>query len=261
MNGRRAIVGLSLLCALAFCAVAAPGASAKGTTAFTCVKEGGSLDFSDAHCGTKVAKGTGEFGHEEIPANTETQFELTNEKVKNNTTEHEPSVLIGIISGIEVRVECTIVSGTGTLTNNTVGEAMRTSGDVTIKHSECTVPKPTTGGGEEKCQVKEVVYDAHFETAESGEEMWIEFTPKNGKEFGVLTLENHAPNKCSIAGSYGISGTFKGTMGGTPKGVGATLHFSAEGGSLKWGSWSYTLAGAITPRMASGGNPIAFTTL
>ena len=82
MIGRRATVGLSLLCALAFCAFAAQSASAAkavNTTAFTCV-EGATKDFSDAHCDTKVTAGTGQYGHVVIPQGT------TTEVVGENTT-------------------------------------------------------------------------------------------------------------------------------------------------------------------------------
>jgi hypothetical protein len=65
MSGRKAIVGLSLLCALVFCAFGAATASAAGgSTAFTCVKGAASADFEDEHC--DKGKVGGGFGHVEI---------------------------------------------------------------------------------------------------------------------------------------------------------------------------------------------------
>lgn len=56
-----------------FSAIAAQSAMAiTGTTAFTCVSNGGAKDFKDAHCKEAVAAGTGSFGHVGI-AETRTQ--------------------------------------------------------------------------------------------------------------------------------------------------------------------------------------------
>jgi hypothetical protein len=56
MTGRRAIIGLSLICALAFAAFGAANASALGTTQFTC-KPGTGAGFSEAHCTSAVPSG------------------------------------------------------------------------------------------------------------------------------------------------------------------------------------------------------------
>src|SRR5262245_34707505 len=87
---RRSAVGLSLICALVFCALAAQGASAaegKNTTAYECVKGGGSKDFSDAHCDNNVGAGKGEYGHVVLPLNEKITLSITNEKTKNETKE------------------------------------------------------------------------------------------------------------------------------------------------------------------------------
>jgi hypothetical protein len=75
----------SLVSALMFCALAAQGASAaeaKNTTAVTCVKNGGLLDFKDAHCDETVEPGTGEFGHVELTNTVEgtTEIHITTKK-------------------------------------------------------------------------------------------------------------------------------------------------------------------------------------
>jgi hypothetical protein len=50
MGGRRAIVGLFLLCAPVFSAMIAQAVSATGTTGYKCEKTGAGGGFTDAHC-------------------------------------------------------------------------------------------------------------------------------------------------------------------------------------------------------------------
>ncbi len=263
MNGRRSIVGLSLLCALALCAFAASSASAAGTTAFACepkTGEKGSVGFSDEHC-DKAAVDTGvKFVHKAIAPNSPTEIELTNEKTKGETKEAEPSVLTGPLGGIEVlEISCKKVGGTGTLTNEESG-AMQAVGNLAIEHSECTAAKPTNGSGIELCKVKSpIVYTANFKTYGNEAEMGLELTPKSGGTFGTFTLENNGANKCPVTGVIGISGSFELTPGGTANGIGATQHFYTGKNNLRWGGNAYSLTGAITLRM-KGGNPITFTT-
>lgn len=250
MIGRRAVIGLSLLCALAFCAFAAPGASAKGTTAFTCAKvEPKTGKFADAHCDTGSSEG--EFEHQAITAEN-TELELSNAKTKKETTEAEPSVLSGKLLSAEVRVECKTVEGTGSLTNGVSEGTMRTTGTMVIKHSACTVTSPN------KCKVKEpITYNSKFTTYQNATEMGLAMTPASGTEFGSFTLEGA---ECPIKQTFGISGSFELTPGGTAEGKGATLWSDSKKGNLKWGASAYELTGPITLRMKGGGNPIVFTT-
>src|SRR5689334_16146452 len=79
---RRSAVGLSLICALVFCALSAQSASAaegKNTTAFECVKGGGAKDFSDAHCDNNVGAGKGEYGHVVLTLNEKVSISISNE--------------------------------------------------------------------------------------------------------------------------------------------------------------------------------------
>jgi hypothetical protein len=255
MIGRRAIVGLSLLCALLFCAFAASSASAVGTTAVTCVetkvKEG---DFTDAHCGNQVKTGEGLFAHAAIEVGTITKISLSNEKTAESTKAAQPFDFAGTLSGVKVEFSCTTVKGAGTLTNEEPeAKVMRTTGDAVIEASKCTVKQPA------KCTVKEpFTWDTHFKTYEKGTEMGIEFTPKNGKQFGSWEMQG---SECALKGTaFAIEGSFKGTLGGTTEGKGATWGFTAAStAGLKWGGNPYTLVGSVTPRMTEG-NPITFTT-
>lgn len=253
MNGRRAIAGLSLLCALFLCAFAVPSASASGTTAVTCVeKEGG--DFKDAHCGEQVKAGEGKFAHSAIPNGVSTIISLTNEKTLNSTKEAQPFVFVGTLSLVKVEFSCSTAKGAGTIINEEpkAGQ-MKVSGNVVIEASKCTVTKPAN------CTVREpFTWDTHFEGYENGSEMGVEFTPKNKEQFGFWELQGA---ECSLKGkSFAIEGSFKGTVGGTTEGKGATWGFTAASTTgLKWGGNPYSLTGSVTPTM-EGGNPITFTT-
>lgn len=253
MIGRSATIGLLMLSVPIFCALAASSASAAGTTAVTCVaKEGG--DFKDAHCGEQVKAGEGKFAHTAIKPGIETQISLSNEKTGSGTTSAQPLVFTGTLAGVKVEFTCTTVSGTGTLVNGEPKEkVMEASGNAVLEATKCTVAKPA------KCTVKEpFAWDTHFKTYENGAEMGLEFTPKNEKQFGFWEMLG---SECSLKGvSIAIEGSFKGTVGGTTEGKGATIGFTpASTAGLKWGGSPYTLTGSVTPQMKEG-DPIAFTT-
>jgi len=254
MIGRKAVIGLSLLCALLICAFAAPSASA-GTTAFTCVetkaKEG---DFTDAHCGNQVKAGEGSYAHVTIKPNEETQISLTNEKTASETKAAQPFNFSGTLFGATIEFSCRTVSGSGTLTNEETKEkVMQTTGNAIIQATKCTVTKPA------KCTVGEpFTWDTHFKTYEKEAEMGIEFTPKNGEQFGFWELLG---SECTLKGmKTAIEGSFKGTIGGSAKGKGATIGLTeASTAGLTWGGKPYVLTGSMTPSMKEG-NPITFTT-
>lgn len=256
MTGHRAMAGLSLLCALAFCAFAAPGASAEGTTAFTCVKNQGKLDFKDAHCTESTEPNQGLHGHLGIANDQLTEIELSNANTASNTTGAEPSLLAGELAGIKktIQISCKTIKGTGSLTNKEEKGTMLASGSVTIEHSECAVTKPSG------CIVKEpIVYEADFKTYGNEIEMGLEFTGKKAGEFGTVTYKNKGAEKCFFnEKTFGISGAFKGRPGNAPQGKGTTLWFD-EGETLKFHGGLGELTGAMRWNMKNG-NPIAFTT-
>ncbi len=250
MTRRREKVGLSLLCALAFCAFAAQSASAVGTTAFTCAPASKGAEFSDEHCDTS---GSGEgFVHASINAGEKTEVSITNEKTAEGTKAAQPFILSGVLGGIKVKIECKAVTGQGTLTNEEVEKSMQAVGTALIETSKCTIDQP-------KCTVKEpITWDAQFKTYGNETAMGIEFTPTTGKTvFGSWTLTGP---ECAIKNTFTISGSFQATPGGTSQGKGATLTITEETSkNLKWGTAPYTLTGAITLRMKDG-NPIVFKT-
>jgi hypothetical protein len=216
---RRAVAGLSLLCAFAFCAFSAPSAFAAGTTVFECKSTTEGATFTDAHCDVpKEPAGGAGFIHKEVAPGTVTEIESNNEKTASATTASTPAILESEALGVKVKIECKKTATTGTLTNN-AGPPMNASGSATVKYTEC---KELLQG----CTVAEpITVNAKAETKIiAAEEMGVEFKPATGTTFVTITLSN-----CSnflVNGSHEVTGTAIGTPGGTPNGRGATLTFT-----------------------------------
>jgi triacylglycerol lipase len=264
MIGSRSAICLSLLCALLFCAFAAAGASANGTTAFTCSSGAGVKDFTDAHCDTGTTEGA--FGHIEIEAGQETEVETTNAKTKSETKESTPAILKGTIAGVATEISCTTVSGSAKDTNKEISSVMQNEGTgVAIKVSGCTVVKPTKG-----CKVKEPIEltgtSITVENLGGKGEMGIEFKPKEGKKLSEVTFEGA---ECVVKGQVvALEGTMVATGGrGSSEAVtstGATLLFTAAmtKETLKFAGNAAELSSTITVSMKEAeGKPITFTTV
>ncbi len=264
---KRSAVGLSLICALFICALAAQGASAaegKNTTAFTCVEGGGEKDFSDAHCDKKVTAGTGKFGHVAIKVGEATPIVVTNAGTKNETKEAAPIIQRGTILGVKSEIECKTLSGEGSLTNEEPSAKVhRVRGSITANFTSCTVKKPALG-----CKVKEPIsVSSSVEGVEGlgagGNEMGLEFKP-TGAHFATLTLEG-----CIVAGTFNVDGTAiaTGTPAPTEKFTGATSIFTAAmtKETLKLAGNAAEIESSATVRMAPVNgvqqNPISLTTV
>ena len=267
MIGRRAAVGLSLLCALLFCAFAAQSASAapaKNTTVFTCVEGGGEKDFSDAHCDNKVKAGEGKFGHVAIKTGEATKIVVTNAKTKNATTESTNAVQKGTIAGIKSEIVCKTVSGEGTLTNEEPeAKVHRIKGSIVAKFSSCTVVKPALG-----CKVKEPIeVSSNIESVEGlgagKNEMGLEFKP-TGEHFAQIVIEG-----CILKGTFNVDGTAiaTGTPPATEKWSGATSIFTnaMTKETLKLAGNPAEISSSTTVRRApvegKEQNPISLTTV
>jgi hypothetical protein len=262
MIGRKALTGLSLLCALVFCAFAAPSAFAatSGTTAVTCVPEGGAKDYSDAHCDNTAAggPGTGGFGHVALAANP-------TEKVIGTSLEN--SVLRTTAGGLETEIVCTGHDSTFTIENSLKEEEHKiTVKEFKITYTGCTVPKPA---GQE-CKLRGLPDEAGSEMITTnalkgesviGPPMGIKFQPVAGETFATLVLSG-----CKTAGlnkNYEVTGTATSEPSGTdsPKSAGATLivNIPKEAGStLKVAGQVAGLKSSDTVEMEEG-NPIATT--
>ena len=268
MIGRKTTVGLSLLCALLFSAIAVQSASAAkaiNTTAFTCVENAGAKDFKDAHCDEKVAEGTGKFGHVAIKNDETTEIDVT------NTTN---AVLKGKAFGAASEITCTKVASEAkkSFIHNVEHAATKqhtVTGTVIVRYTECSVQKPL------KCDVKEpIVVEAEFEGVEGLESggkkdtMGVQFKAKAGKPFAAITYVNNGAEACALNGkTVNVTGSAIGT--GTPepskanKHAGATINFEHEKitatKELLLGGEAAGFQNQATVKM-TGGNPIALTT-
>jgi hypothetical protein len=277
MNGRRAVIGLSLLCALLFSAFAAQSASATvGTTAFTCA-EGGNKDFADAHCDEAVEPGKGKFGHVEI-GEEETSIELNNEKTTNSTTEAKHAIFKTTSGGIAIEITCQFAKGTGSIKNIAKGPdggmAVEGFGGSSVTFSFCKMPKPINGAKEELCKVKwpitttgTSITRVNQTTGEIKNTMDVEFKPKEGSTFVELTFENLPGKVCFLNGKkVAVTGTAMATGARGPSNSvnssGATLLFTTAmtKETLKFGAAAAEFEASLTMTMFASFNPITLTT-
>jgi hypothetical protein len=252
MIGRKAIVGLALLCSLAFCALAAQGAAAAGhgQTAFTCAKVIGGADHTDAHCDNT---GPGEWGH--VAFTGPTKITLTNEATAEKTTAAQPAHLfVSELHGVkEVEVNCTTVSGTGEAENSEAEGIMKASGSGTIEFTGCTANHSCT------VTVKATPVKAELvEGLSPGEGMGLKFVPKTGTQFTTLTFTGSA---CPLKafGAIPVEGSTIGTAHNEPQGEGATVYFGTMN-SLTIGGQTPVFEGIATLRGPSG-NALVSTTI
>jgi hypothetical protein len=250
MIGRKAVIGLSLLCALAFTAFAAPSAQA-GTTMFTCVKGGGAQEFTEAHCAKNGHDDKNKYGHVGFAGTT--KWVSTNKKTANTTVDHTTAILKGTLAGATAEISCTKVDGHGSLTNEEVGGKMRVQGTAVGTYSECTVTKPTKG-----CTVKQpIIFESNVSTVEEGATMGLRFTgSKAGEIFTEIFYENKGAEKCSLLNG-GKPFPTSGSMVATDKG--ATLEFTAAHSKLLWGGKTVTYT-AVDTVTSEAGTPLSMTT-
>ncbi len=247
MNGRRAIIGLLLLCALVFCAVGASGASAKGITGFECVKGGEGPKFKDADC--DITNAGGEWGHKEFTV-IFVDTKKISEKYKLNTT----------LLTLATEVNCTEQTTEGSVENK-AGPPMKAEGTATITFNSCTVNKPA------KCVVKQpIIAKTAVKTVfvnEAKEEYGLEYSP-TGASFTELTFENKGAEKCGIANggkAFPVKGSLIGTGSG-PTMAGGIQRFKAAEASMQKltvGGEPATLEGETTLTNVATGNAISFT--
>lgn len=205
MTGRKSIVGLCMLCALVFSAFAAQSASAAGTTAFTCVevapKAGVTAGFKTTDC--KEATEVGENVHSEHKEiTTKTNLSGTGGITK----------LHSVISGVEVELEATSVSGSGSMENALAGGVMEAKGTGTITYEGVTAIKPAGIGCKvfenEALTVEKMVSTKELKAA-TVEEKALKFEPAGATPFAEFWISG-----CSITalnGKYTVTGSVKST--------------------------------------------------
>ncbi|MGV1048661.1 MAG: hypothetical protein ACOYD4_09095 [Solirubrobacterales bacterium] len=213
MTGRRAIVGLCMLCALALSAMAAPGATAasNGTTGFTCKEvAAGTGHFKGAHCKAADA-GTGagaNWDHVAIPENTTTEALISSEGTGGLVT---PAKLKTTIAGTVIELVAAKTRGEGWGTNAKDpttgehyghGEGINTYSEVTESKLGCEVVG--LPGGKGVIQTKQLVGTTKGQ-GDSGK-----LTPKEGTAFAEFELKG-----CAVAGTYKVVGSIKCIPDGT----------------------------------------------
>jgi hypothetical protein len=217
MTGRKALLGLCMLCALMVSAVAAQSAMAvSGTTWFTCVKDAPSGTLFGAHC---LSEGLPkEFKHVEVPQDQTTELSITNSNTGNSTTVAVPATLKETIAGVELEIQATGVTGTGSGANKkdaTTGEHY-ISGTVFFETTGVTVTKPAGKGCKvftddpvTKAKGAEGQTDVHLDFTTLGQGDSINFTPAASTEGGNwATYYVECTTKVpAIEGTFPITGS------------------------------------------------------
>jgi hypothetical protein len=220
MNGRRAIVGLCMLCALMVSAFAAQSASAvtKGTTAVTCVKGGGIL--RGQHC-LNSGSASAEYRHVEFAEETTTELEISSKNTAEETTTAGKTVFKEVIGGVELELSSDNVTGTPTssITNKkdpVTGEHY-VEGTAIYHYAEVKVTKPVG----KKCKVftdneatkkpgAEGIVDVHLKFTTKGQGDFIKFEPATGSAFATFFIEGcEPPFGAPLEGTWEITGSVK----------------------------------------------------
>jgi hypothetical protein len=229
MTGRRTIVGLWMLCALALSAFAAQSASAttKGTTAFTCKKTGAGGGFTKSHCKPADA-GSGEYSHVAVAENTTTEIKGTNQNTAAETTKATNLILKVTVGGVELELQATGLAGEGWTENRKdpgTGEHYLVDAGMT-QFTGVTVQKPAGKG----CKVytdnegvkgaEGVVDTAQLSVTSKGQGDFLKFEPTEGSTFARFIFDGCSPAVPACEGTWEVTGSLK----GVPEG--ATVRFS-----------------------------------
>ncbi len=247
------------------------------TTAVTCVAvTPGTGSFEDAHCDKTHPELAGNYGHQIISAGTETEFDLTSEKVTNETKDAEPAIFKFLVGLAKVELECTTVKNNvenSEILNTQPQAAIHTfTGTSETILSNCNVKLLAKCVISEPLVLKATIQGVEGIEGPKGEKnaMGLKFVGDGESEtFGALEFKNKGAETCSLNGKvFKIQGSMIATGGPTTesaqenKGSGATLVFTPKFKmqSLKVGANSTEFFTVATPVMAGGGNPIALTT-
>ncbi|MGD9734313.1 MAG: hypothetical protein AB7V58_01705 [Solirubrobacterales bacterium] len=253
MIGRKSVIGIATLSALAVCAISAPSAMAY-QTAVTCSSGAASKTFTDAHCTT--AGGLGTYGHATISAGEIIEIGGSNESTASETFAAAPSRLKGALSGVATEIECTGVTGIGILRNVQPAVLMFVEGAGELHYTGCSVTKPAGKG----CEVKEgeVNTEVLYATTDSQLSGFLKVEPgSTAKEnkLAFITIEG-----CSI---FALNNTFPvgGHLLASVNGATATTTHSGitSQETLTFGGVKAGLEGAFTTTAVNGGQGIALT--
>ncbi|HEX5610816.1 MAG TPA: hypothetical protein VFX45_12085 [Solirubrobacterales bacterium] len=265
MKARKSVAGAFLLCALLLSALAAQGASAAGTTAFTCASAGGvGPGFSKEHCKPADAVQSGaNFKHVAIANGTTTELNITNANTNAETNAATTLITKATVAGLPLELTSTGVSGSGTITNTFENEEHIAHGTVTftttgvIAHNGCRVFTDSAAGtGEEG-----VIHTEPLKFTTKGQGHNVKFEPVAGnviKRFELTDCPMPALN-----GTYTVTGSYTCPLEGATivcsHAATTTQNTLKLNGAIKMG-----IAGSLTPKARANSTeaykPISFTT-
>jgi hypothetical protein len=247
MIGRKSIIGLCMLCALAISALAAQSASAvlTGTTGFTCkqVKGGETSEFGKGHCKkADTQHSTGGWNHVAIANDVTTELRGSNEKTPGEGK--EPTVLKTTVAGTEIILTATGVEGVNNprMHNHFQGEEHQATGEGKIRFTSVTVTNPAG------CTVREAeggtvgqVTTNQLKASTAGVGDAVKFEPNEGTSFASFFIEGGAcpaivKGKKEVFGSV-ISTSIDGAT------INYTHSNTTEQGTLRYGAATGPKAG------------------
>jgi len=243
MTGRKATVGICLLCAIAFSAIAAQSAIAvKGTTLFTCKGEGPGHNFTKSHCKSEdFSAGNGSFEDVSVKEGTTTEFTGTNEGGGSETNTTVVTTLKGTFAGVAIALQTTGVHLQGSLTNSKNSETGEHffHGNFKITHTGATVVAPKEKG----CKIKgEEIVSSELLATTAGKGDAVAISPAEGTVLESIVVEG-----CSVPslnGTYKLEGSLTCPMNG------ATILCAHAGiteqGTLKIGGQKAGIEGTVT---------------
>jgi hypothetical protein len=238
MIGRRSVIGVVMALALAFAAFGVANASAE-QKAWACVasEEG---EYTDAHC-TKTAPGKLLYKLELVTVSGDA-ISATNAKTASETTASTPSQLSGTLAGVATELECTGVSGTGSLTN----AASSVTGTGKLTYTGCVVLKPAgkgckVTGGTVKTEELKATTVGQAANKLKFEMVGTKFANVEIKECSTTALNNTFPVTGSLIAN---------TNGATTTTAKAEIETQ---NTLKFGGNKAGLGGAITISDSKGG--------
>ncbi len=258
MKRGRTLIGLTVLCALAFSAISAASASAKGTTAFTCVPGGGGAN-TNAHCDPGSS---GTSGHVSFAAGTKTHLHIS---------AVGEQVLKGTLAGVAVElasseVEAETSPNTSYIENNNTspmdvtGTLVLHYKNVEIKASAALKARCTI----ENMEVTTTPLSITSSTGETKKTTGITFKPQSGAFAHIKFVTNPNPHEEKLCPLAGTEATVEGSVTGNTSG--ATLTVDPESSSLTLGGNAATLQGTVTVAATDPGiandtpKPISLTT-
>jgi len=231
MTGRRAIIGVCMLCALLVSAFAAQSASAatNGTT-------------GTAPAGTAYG-----------------QDEEGNPELQPITGEGGTTLLHSVISGIAVELKSTSLTGTGEMESMLAGSGEHTSnGTGTIEYKGVTVLKPAEKG----CAVKTGEVKTNLlKASTAGQGMGLLFEPNAGTTFAKFEVEGCGPTEAlkALNGVYEVTGSVKGEPVGTETIFTAAATTAQK--TLKLRGQNAGIAGVLKLKTSPGGVAISASTV